>query len=214
MFGVSEHLLTLMKGEITMGKYSCFEPEEDKIEAAQTMALSATDAYIDFLFPTLPADEKIVLFHKFSNGYGHTNFFINKNYLKRRITEGFSSDTFISLSTVKGEATTKEGKNMCRRSCLGFDFDKKDFKYSTIKEFTDHFRTTTGLYIHFAIDSGHGYHFYVGIAETTDIPRVTSITRRFAFLSGADRRNISNAQALRLPGTLNYKDKEFPLSAN
>lgn len=201
-----------------MGKYSCFEPEEDKIEveSGQPIAISATDAYIDFLFPTLPANEKIALTRKITDKHFHTDFFANKDYLKCRMNDGFTSDTFISLSTVKGEAKTKEAKNMCRRSCLGFDFDKKDFKnkFRTIQDFSKHFRDTTDLYIHYAIDSGHGYHFYVGIEETTDIPRVTSITRRFAVLCGADRRNISKAQILRLPGTLNHKDKEALMAVN
>lgn len=194
--------------------YDYLELEEDNSEAQDIQPLSATDGYIDFLFPTLPANEKIALFHKFSDKFCRTNFFASKSYLKRRINKGFTSDTFISLATVKGAAETKEAENMCRRSCLGFDFDKKDLKYKTIKEFTEHFRNTTGLYIHFAIDSGHGYHFYIGIEETTDIARVTSITRRFAVLSGADRSNISDAQTLRLPGTLNHKDKKALMAVN
>ncbi|CDX01534.1 Winged helix-turn-helix transcription repressor, HrcA DNA-binding domain [Desulfitobacterium hafniense] len=206
--------------------FSYFEPEEDDVEVLEVLevlevkesqSLSATDAYIDFLFPSLPADEKIALSRKINDKYFHTEFF-DKDYLKRRLNnQGLRDcDTFVSLSTVKGEAKTKEAENMCRRSCLGLDYDKKDFKekFSTIREFTKHFYDTTGLYIHFAVDSGHGYHFYVGIEETTDIARVTSITRRFAVLSGADRSNISDAQTLRLPGTLNHKDKEALMAVN
>ncbi len=63
-----------------MRKYSCFEPEEDEIEVeiAQPIAISATDAYIDFLFSILLANEKITLSRKFSNGYFHVDFFANK----------------------------------------------------------------------------------------------------------------------------------------
>ena len=48
------------------------------------------------------------------------------------------------------------------------------------------FKNTTGLFIHFVVDSGNGYHIYTGIEETTDIARVADITRRYAALSGAD----------------------------
>lgn len=186
--------------------YSSLEPLEPS-------CLSSLDNYIDFLYPSLLANEKIALFRKRGN---RVFYFENKELLKLRLKQGLKDcDTFLTLSTVKGEAKTKEGENMSRRFCLGFDLDRKDFKgkFETIQEFTKHFRDTTGgLFIHYVIDSGHGYHIYVGIEETTDIARVTSITRRFAVLCGADLSNISQAQSLRLPGTLNHK--KSPLSVN
>lgn len=201
-----------------MAKFSYFEPEEDTEVIEECQPLSATDVYIDFLFPTLPAGESIAISRKIHSKFFRTEF-VDKEYLKRRLNDGGlkDCDTYISLSTVTSGAKTKEAKNMRRRNCLGFDFDKKSFQdknYTTIQDFTKHFHSTTGLYIHFAVDSGHGYHFYVGIEETTDIARVTAITRRFAVLSGADKANISDAQTLRLPGTLNHKDRDFPLSVN
>lgn len=202
--------------------YSYLESEEynvEIVEAKENQSLSATDTYIDFLFPSLSANENIALTRKIKSKYFRTEF-LDKDYLKRRLNSGGlrDCDTFISLSTCVAAdgKVAKSAEHMHRRYCLGFDFDKKDFKkkFSTIHGFTKHFYSTTGLYIHFAIDSGHGYHFYVGIEETTDIPRVTSITRRYAVLSGADRVNISDAQTLRLPGTLNHKDPESPLAVN
>ncbi|NMM62737.1 hypothetical protein HBE96_08515 [Clostridium sp. P21] len=186
------------------------------LEPLEPMYLSTLDNYIDFLFPSLLANEKIALF--FRRDIPRVFYFENKELLKLRLKQGLKDcDTFITLSSVKSEAKTKEGENMSRRFCLGFDLDKKDFKgkFETIQEFTNHFKVTTGgLFIHYVIDSGHGYHIYIGIEETTDIARVTSITRRFAVLCGADIANISQAQSLRLPGTLNHKDKESPLSVN
>ncbi|QUH25204.1 hypothetical protein [Serpentinicella alkaliphila] len=203
--------------------FSYFEPEEDDVEVVEVeegQSLSATDAYIDFLFPKLLVGENIALFRKRNNNNFYTEFFENKEHLKLVLNNGLKDcDTYISLSTcvaVNGKLT-KSAENMHRRSCLGFDFDKKDFKgrFNTIQEFVKHFKDTTGgLYIHYAIDSGHGYHIYIGVEETTAIARVTSITRRYAALCGADRVNISQAQSLRLPGTLNHKDREFPLAVN
>ncbi|MBC2581778.1 MarR family transcriptional regulator [Clostridium sp. DJ247] len=188
--------------------FSSLEPEE-------RVSLVALDNYIDFLFPSLSANEKIALF--FKRDIPRVVYFESKELLKLRLKQGLKDcDTFITLSTVKGDAKTKEAENMSRRFCLGFDLDKKDFKgrFNTIQEFTKHFRDTTSLFIHYIIDSGHGYHIYVGIEETTDIVRVTSITRRFAVLCGADIANISQAQSLRLPGTLNHKDPQNVLSVN
>ena len=207
--------------------FGSLEPEEDdvvevevKVEVSQS--LSATDAYIDFLFPTLPTGENIALFLRHSKNYFHTEFFESKEDLKRVVNNGLKGcDTYISLSTcvAMDGKLAKSAENSKRRFCLGFDFDKKDFigKCSTICDFTKHFKATTGgLFIHYAIDSGHGYHIYLGIEETTDIARVHAITSRFAVLCNADKSNISQAQSLRLPGTLNhkYKDKEFPLAVN
>lgn len=105
---------------------------------------------------------------------------------------------------------------MHKRYVLGFDFDKKDFngKCNTIYDFTNHFKAKTGLFIHFVVDSGNGYHIYIGIEETTDIARVADITRRYAALSVADLANISQAQSLRLPNTINYKDPTKPMAVN
>jgi len=221
MLGNAGHLLTLMEGCIEMKhNFSSLEPEEDEVvEVDESQSLSATDAYIDFLFPKLLAGENIALFRKRNKNNFYTEFFENKEHLKRVLNNGLRDcDTYISLSTcvaVNGKLT-KSAENTKRRNCLGFDFDKKDFKgkFETIQEFTKHFKVTTGLFIHYVIDSGHGYHIYIGVEETTDIARVTSITRRYAALCGADRVNISQAQSLRLPGTLNHKDREFPLSVN
>lgn len=200
--------------------FSSLEPDDVEVEEVEEgQFLSATDAYIDFLFPKLLAGENIALFRKRNKDNFYTEFFQNKEHLKRLLNNGLKDcDTYISLSTcvaVNGKLT-KSAENMKRRYCLGFDFDKKDFKgkLDNIYEFTEHFKKSTGLFIHYAIDSGHGYHFYVGIEETTAIARVNSITRRYALLCGADRVNISEAQSLRLPSTLNHKDKEFPLSVN
>lgn len=184
------------------------------LEPLEPACLSTLDNYIDFLFPSLLANEKIAVFRRRGT---RVIYFENKELLKLRIKQGLKDcDTFITLSTVKDDAKTKEAESMNRRFCLGFDFDKKDFKgkLETIQEFTKHFRDTTGLFIHYVIDSGHGYHIYVGIEETTDIPRVTSITRRFAVLCKADLSNISKAQSLRLPGTLNHKYPQNILSVN
>lgn len=201
--------------------FSSLEPEEyEVVEVDESQSLSATDAYIDFLFPNLPAGENIALFRKRNKNNFYTEFFENKEHLKRVLNNGLRDcDTYISLSTcvaVNGKIA-KSSENTKRRYCLGFDFDKKDFngKFDTIYDFTQHFKATTGgLFIHYAIDSGHGYHFYIGIEETTDIQKVYSITRRYAVLCGADLVNISQAQSLRLAGTLNHKDKEFPLAVN
>lgn len=185
------------------------------LEPLEPSCLSSLDNYIDFLFPSLSANEKIALL--FKRKIPRVFYFENKELVKLRLKQGLKDcDTFITLSTVKGEADTKEAENMSRRFCLGFDLDKKDFKgkFETIQEFTEHFNATTGLFIHYVIDSGHGYHIYVGIEETTDIARVTSITRRYATLCGADLSNISKAQSLRLPGTLNHKYPQNILSVN
>lgn len=198
--------------------FSSLEPDDIEV-VEESQSLSATDAYIDFLFPKLLAGENIALFRKRNKNNFYTEFFENKEHLKRLLNNGLKDcDTYISLSTcvaVNGKLT-KSAENMKRRNCLGFDFDKKDFKgkVDSIYEFKEHFKKSTGLFIHYAVDSGHGYHFYIGIEETTNIAKVHTITRRYAVLCGADLGNISEAQSLRLPNTLNHKDKSFPLSVN
>lgn len=189
-----------------------FELEE------QPKYLSTMGDYLDFIFPRLSYPEHIGIFLK--NEYRHrTEFFDNKEEVELLSRSAFrGSDTYITLSTcirVDGNLA-KASENMYKRYCLGFDFDKKDFKgkLKHIHDFTRHFKETTGLYIHFVIDSGNGYHIYVGIEETTDIERVANITKRYAVLSGADLANISKAQSLRLPNTLNHKDPKYPIAVN
>ena len=180
--------------------------------------VSSMDDYLDFLFPKLTANERIAVFLK-QKHRPKTVFFESKDDLKLGLNNVLRScDSYLTLSTcvaVDGKFS-KASENMYKRYVLGFDFDKKDFngKCNTIYDFTEYFKATTGLFIHFVVDSGNGYHIYVGIEETTDIARVTDITRRYAALSGADLANISQAQSLRLPNTINYKDPAKPMAVN
>ena len=179
--------------------------------------LTSIDAYLDFLFPKLTVNERIAVFLK-QKYRPKTVFFESKDDLKLGLNNVLRScDSYLTLSTcvaLDGEFS-KASENMYKRYVLGFDFDKKDFKkLNNIKDFTSHFKNTTGLFIHFVVDSGNGYHIYTGIEETTDIARVADITRRYAALSGADLANISQAQSLRLPSTINYKDPAKPMAVN
>lgn len=180
--------------------------------------LSTIGDYLDLVFPSLSRSEYIGIFMK-DKYRPRVEFFETKKEVEI-LSKGIfrSCDTYITLSTcikVNGKLT-KSSENMHRRYCLGFDFDKKDFEgqLDNIHDFTTHFNNTTGLFIHFVVDSGNGYHMYVGIEETADIARVTDITRRYAALSGADLANISQAQSLRLPCTINYKDPSKPMAVN
>ena len=97
------------------------------LEPDESVSLSTLDDYIDFLYPSLSADEKIALF--FKKDVPRVAYFENKELLKLRMKQGLKDcDTFITLSTVKGEAKTKEAENLTLEECL--DIIEKDSKTS------------------------------------------------------------------------------------
>lgn len=116
-------------------------------------------------------------------------------------------NTFYSLATNNG--ISKSNKDSIYKTCLAWDFDKKDYESLTIKDLLHKFREI-GLYYNAIVDSGHGYHVYKFIEPTKNIELVNKVSKHIATLVGADE-NFTG-QVLRVPTTHNIKDpKEIKL---
>ena len=110
-------------------------------------------------------------------------------------------NTFYSLATNNG--MSKSNKDSIYKTCLAWDFDKKDYDSLTIKDILHKFREI-GLYYNAIVDSGHGYHVYKFIEPTKDIELANKVSKHIAKLVGADE-NFTG-QVLRVPTTHNIKD--------
>lgn len=116
-------------------------------------------------------------------------------------------NTFYSLATNNG--ISKSNKDSIYKTCLAWDFDKKDYDSLTIKDLLHKFREI-GLYYNAIVDSGHGYHVYKFIEPTKNIELVNKVSKHIATLVGADE-NFTG-QVLRVPTTHNIKNpKEIKL---
>ena len=190
--------------------------------------------YIELLFPVDFEKNEFIALGIRGDRHAFNRFCINVDEVVENLEKySLNNHIYISLSTIMGKEiqirrgsgwATKLKKNrqaesMYRRYCLGFDFDKKDFidskrpqhfktftKDMGIEYFIEHFKEFVGLDYSFIVDSGHGYHFYILIEGTSDIKRVTDITKRFSKLAGADIINANEAQTLRLLYSFNLKN--------
>ena len=114
----------------------------------------------------------------------------------------FYYDTYFSLATNNGNS--KETKDSLTRTCIAFDFDKKDNNELTSTDLIHKFKKI-GLFYHAIIDSGHGYHVYIFINKTNDLKLVNKVTKHIAMLVGADLN--CTTQILRVPLTVNCKQE-------
>ena len=110
-------------------------------------------------------------------------------------------NTFYSLATNNGNS--KSNEDSIYRTCLAWDFDKKDYESLTIEDILHKFRNI-GLYYNAIIDSGHGYHVYKFMEKTADVSLVNKVNKHISRLVGADE-NFTG-QVLRVPTTYNTKD--------
>ena len=115
---------------------------------------------------------------------------------------------FVSLSTVKGKSGKE--KNMYRRRVLFFDFDRKSFpEYTSVEDFSKHIKSRKPeLFNHVIVDSGNGFHFYVAIKESKNPKRVANANRILSEIVGADIKATLSTQIVRVPTSLNLKDKD------
>ena len=115
-------------------------------------------------------------------------------------------NTYYALSTTDGAGRKTE--NMRTRSCLCFDFDKKDLGADfNVKDILHLFKSIR-LYYHAIVDSGHGYHVYIFIEPTSDLEAVEEVQKAVAVRLGADVKATLKTQLMRLPGTVNIKNND------
>ena len=127
---------------------------------------------------------------------------INKLCNSMTSNDKFYYDTYFSLATNNGNS--KAINDSLTRTCIAFDFDKKDNKELTATDLI-HIFSKIGLFYHAIIDSGHGYHVYIFINKTNDLKLVNEVTKHIAILVGADL--DCTTQILRVPFTLNCKQE-------
>lgn len=131
------------------------------------------------------------------------------DFINRAVkSDRFFNDTYFSLSTSNNN--NRKTTNMMTRTCIGLDFDKKDFDKKGIELNFDYIMTQfkkLGLYYHIIINTGGGYHVYILIQPTKNIELVTKVTKQIAEIVGADVNACKSTQILRLPGTINHKYK-------
>lgn len=127
---------------------------------------------------------------------------INELCMSVESANKFYYDTYFSLSTNNGNS--KETKDSLTRTCIAFDFDKKDNNELTSTDLIHKFKKI-GLFYHAIIDSGHGYHVYIFINKTNDLKLVNKVTKHIAMLVGADLN--CTTQILRVPFTVNCKEE-------
>ena len=115
-------------------------------------------------------------------------------------------NSYYSLATT--DDSGRSTKNLKSRSCLCWDFDKKNLGQDfNIKDILHLFKSIR-LYYHAIVDSGHGYHVYIFIEPTTDLDAVEAVQRAVAVRLGADTKATLKTQLMRLPNTLNIKNND------
>lgn len=115
------------------------------------------------------------------------------------------NNTYFNLCSVNGNGGSE--KDLIKRYCLGFDFDKKDLgKDFTHKNVMEKFKEL-GLWYHMIVDSGNGYHAYMIIEPTSDLNRVEEVQKAIATKLNSDMNATLRTQILRVPYTFNVKDK-------
>lgn len=115
----------------------------------------------------------------------------------------FYYDTYFSLATNNGQS--KGINDSLTRTCIAFDFDKKENPGLESKDLMFKF-SKIGLFYHCIVDSGHGYHVYIFINRTNDLKLVNTVTKHIAKLVGADL--DCTTQILRVPFTWNCKQEK------
>ncbi|WP_434794829.1 hypothetical protein TPDSL_40780 (plasmid) [Terrisporobacter petrolearius] len=126
--------------------------------------------------------------------------------------ENHYHDVYFNVSSTNGIGRTTEAQ--MTRTCLAFDFDRKDLGDNCNLGYIQEQFKRNGLYYHAIIDSGNGYHFYIFIEPTTDILKVAEVTKILINRLGADDKAGLTTQILRVPGTFNNKDPKDKKKVN
>lgn len=139
----------------------------------------------------------------------------------------FKYNTYFTLSTTDEVGGTVE--NLKYRYCLAYDWDLKDFlgcskedlyklyaedralfdknKRLLLNDIHERINEVGGLYYHYLVDSGYGYHVYFLIEKTNDINKVNEVNKVLQKRLNADINAIKPTQILRVPYTSNIKSK-------
>lgn len=127
-------------------------------------------------------------------------------------THRLNYNIFYSVGLTDG--TGRKAENIIGANFIVLDFDFKGYAIPPCREFTNELQERLPLFIYQVVDSGHGYHAYIPIEYTTDIPRWNDVTKRLAEIYNADEKAALPTQLIRAPGSLNWKDLDRPLSVN
>lgn len=112
-------------------------------------------------------------------------------------------NVYVNLACTDG--TGRATQNLTSRNVLAFDFDLKQMgdKFNH-KDLLQLFQKQ-GLYYHFLVASGGGFHVYLKVDRTTDLDKLTAINKAMAVRLGADEKATLQTQVLRVPATYNHK---------
>lgn len=135
-------------------------------------------------------------------------------------------NTYFNLSTFKDNSTYKT-ENVGYRYSIAFDWDLKDYlgcdkeylqalyrenrplfddyKKELLTDIYKRVNGVGGLYLHYVIDSGYGYHAYLFINKSNDIEKVTEVQGALIKLLKSDIQCKDMVRVLRVPNTLNVK---------
>ena len=132
-------------------------------------------------------------------------FYSNINELCKNVEtqNKYYYDTYFSLTTNNGNS--KSMNDSKTRTCIAFDFDKKDNEELTATDLIHKF-SNIGLFYHCIIDSGHGFHVYIFINKTNNLQLVSQVTKHITTLLEADTN--CTTQILRVPFTTNCKEEK------
>ena len=152
----------------------------------------------------LPKDEFLTLY-KSNENYQVNEFYNNIDELMYNAMnpQKHFFNTFFTLGTNNGK--TRQTVDTITRTCIAFDFDKKDYdKDFNIKDIYNLF-SQIGLWYHIIIDSGYGYHVYVLIEPTQDIELIRMVQHDIGVRLNCDKKALTRPQILRVPESINIK---------
>lgn len=113
------------------------------------------------------------------------------------------NNTYFNLCTTNSESGSE--KDLIKRYCLAFDFDKKHYEDGfKVENVVEKFKEN-GIWFHAIIDSGNGYHAYMMIEPTHDLDKVNEVQSRLGELLDCDKDALLKTQILRVPFTFNIK---------
>ena len=166
--------------------------------------------FLDNVYSDLTTNEKIRLMEFNEEGTPIQRFCNTKQELVEFVERSIKtkSNYYLQLATIQKQAFNGKTENLLNRSCLVFDFDKKDYEEGfNHLDIIDRY-SKNNIDYHCIIDSGNGYHVYTFIEKTDNIELVDKIQNKLCDLLGADRNAIKKTQIMRIPYTFNAKDIE------
>lgn len=166
--------------------------------------------FIDNVYSDLTVNEKIRLMEFNEEGTPIQRFCNTKQELVEFVERSIKtkSNYYLQLATIQKQAFNGKTESLLNRSCLVFDFDKKDYEEGfNHLDIIDRY-SKNNIDYHCIIDSGNGYHVYTFIEKTDNIELVDKVQSKLCELLGADRNAIKKTQIMRIPYTFNAKDIE------